>query len=62
MGSNPVDVREFFGVNLQLFKFQLPLRRSYRYLKKKNKVLNLTDSRQFTISAAKKRCSTTFES
>ena len=57
MGLNPVEVPKIFRVNLQLLKFQLPLRRSYLHLKKKIiiKVFNLTDSRQFTISAATKR-------
>ena len=58
MDSNPVEVPKIFRVNLQLLKFQLPLRRSSLYLKKNNnkKKFNLiTDSRQFTISAATKR-------
>ena len=56
MGLNPVEVPKIFRVNLQLLKFELPLRRSYLHLKKKMiKVFNLTDSRQFTISAATKR-------
>ena len=64
MGSNPVEVPKIFRLNLQLLKFELPLRRSYLHLKKKIviKVLNLTDSRQFTISAATKWRLTTFES
>ena len=36
MDSNPVEVPKIFWVNLQLLKFQLPLRRSYLHLKKKN--------------------------
>ena len=57
MGLNPVEVPKIFRVNLQLLKFELPLRRSYLHLKKMIiiKVFNLTDSRQFTISAATKR-------
>ena len=57
MGSNPVEVPKIFRVNLQLLKFQLPLRRSSLHLKKKItiKVFNSTDSRQFTISKATKR-------
>ena len=56
MGLNPVEVPKIFRVNLQLLKFQLPLRRSYLHLKKITiKVFNFTDSRQFTISAATKR-------
>ena len=35
MGSNPVEVPKIVRVNLQLLKFQLPLRRSYLHLKKK---------------------------
>ena len=64
MGSNPVEVPKIFRLNLQLLKFELPLRRSYLHLKKKIviKVFNLTDSRQFTISAATKWRLTTFES
>ena len=64
MGSNPVEVPKIFRVNLQLLKFQLPLRRSYLHLKKKKiiKVFNLNDSRQFTISRATKRRLTAFES
>ena len=64
MGSNPVEVPKSFRLNLQLLKFELPLRRSYLHLKKKIviKVFNLTDSRQFTISAATKWRLTTFES
>ena len=65
MGLNHVEVPKIFRVNLQLLKFQLPLRRSYLHLKKKIviKVFNLTDSRQFTMSpAATKRRLTTFES
>ena len=65
MGLNPVEVPKIFRVNLQLLKFELPLRRSYLHLKKKKiviKVFNLTDSRQFTISAATKWRLTTFES
>ena len=33
MGSKPVEVSKFWGVNLQLLKLQLPLRRSYLHLK-----------------------------
>ena len=33
MGSKPVEVSKFWGVNLQLFKLQLPLQRSYLHLK-----------------------------
>ena len=57
MGLNPVEVPNIFRVNLQLLKFELPLRQSYLHLKKIIiiKVFNLTDSRQFTISAATKR-------
>ena len=34
MGSNPIEVPQFFGgVNLQLIKLQLPLRWSYLHLK-----------------------------
>ena len=66
MGSNPVEVPKIVRVNLQLLKFQLPLRRSYLHLKKKIiiiiKVFNLTDSRQFKISTATKRRLTAFES
>ena len=65
MGSNPVEVPKIVRVNLQLLKFQLPLRRSYLHLKKKYiiiKVFNLTDSRQFKISTATKRRLTAFES
>ena len=64
MGSNPVEVPKIFRLNLQLLKFELPLRRSFLHLKKKIviKVFNLTDSRQFTISAATKWRLTTFES
>ena len=65
MGSNPVEVPKIVRVNLQLLKFQLPLRRSYLHWKKKIiiiKVFNLTDSRQFTISTATKRRLTAFES
>ena len=64
MGSNPVEVPKIFRLNLQLLKFELPLRRSYLHLKKKIviKVFNLTDSRQFTISAATKWRLTAFES
>ena len=65
MGSNPVEVPKIVRVNLQLLKFQLPLRRSYLHLKKKKiiiKVFNLTDSRQFKISTATKRRLTAFES
>ena len=32
MGSNPVEVPNFFRVNVQLLKLQLPLRRLYLYL------------------------------
>ena len=32
MGSNPLTSRNFGGVNLQLLKLQLPLRRSYLHL------------------------------
>ena len=65
MGSNPVEVPKIVRVNLQLLKFQLPLRRSYLHLKKIIiiiKVFNLTESRQFTISTATKRRLTAFES
>ena len=65
MGSNPVEVPKIVRVNLQLLKFQLPLRRSYLHLKKIIiiiKVFNLTDSRQFKISTATKRRLTAFES
>ena len=64
MGSNPVEVPKIFRLNLQLLKFELPVRRSYLHLKKKIviKVFNLTDSRQFTISAATKWRLTAFES
>ena len=33
MGLNPVEAPKCFRVNLQLLKLQLPLRRSYLYLK-----------------------------
>ena len=58
MDSNPVEVPKIFRVNLQLLKFQLPLRRSSLYLKKIiiiKKINLITNSRQFTISAATKR-------
>ena len=34
MGLNPVEVPNIFRVNLQLLKFELPLRQSYLHLKK----------------------------
>ena len=58
MGLNPVEDPKIFRVNLQLLKFQLPLRRSSLYLKKIiiiKKFNLITDSRQFAISAATKR-------
>ena len=58
MDSNPVEVPKIFRVNLQLLKFQLPLRQSSLYLKKIiiiKKFNLITNSRQFTISAATKR-------
>ena len=48
MGSNRFEVPNFFfRVNLQLFKLQLPLRRSYLHLNlaqqvRKNQVVSLT--------------------
>ena len=42
MGSNPVEIPNFFRVNLQLLKLQFPLRRSYLHLKRFNQFFSIS--------------------